>query len=153
VGNLLTQSGQQRVYRQGKSTVAIAAIVNEVAASSTIAKQSTAYNTFSAGSGNSALPASGKHGQRRLERRRRVMNTASTTTTVTVSYFDTSTGTGVGTTQTQSLAPRVLGSLPIDRQIAQRHARTAVITTSSGGQVAAICNESNAAMFMSYDGQ
>lgn len=30
---------------------------------------------------------------------------------------------------------------------------TAVITTTTGGQVAVICNESNASTFMSYDGQ
>jgi hypothetical protein len=30
---------------------------------------------------------------------------------------------------------------------------TAVITTSSGGQVAVICNETSTTTFMSYDGQ
>jgi hypothetical protein len=30
---------------------------------------------------------------------------------------------------------------------------TAVITASSGGQVAVICNESSSTTFMSYDGQ
>ena len=82
------------------------------------------------------------------------MNTGTATTTVTVNYIDTSTGAPVGSPQTLSLAPNAFwglyqptGGLPSGTRA------TAVITTSSGGQVAAICNESSATTFMSYDGQ
>jgi len=73
---------------------------------------------------------------------------------VTVNYYDTSTGGAVGTVQTQTLAAHAFwglyqptGGLPSGQRA------TAVITTSSGGQVAVICNESSSTTFMSYDGQ
>ena len=82
------------------------------------------------------------------------MNTGTASTTVTVNYYDTVTGAAVGTQQTQTLAPHAFwgvyqptGGLPSGTRA------TAVITTSSGGQVAVICNESSATIFMSYDGQ
>lgn len=82
------------------------------------------------------------------------MNTGAVSTTVTVTYFDITTGAVVGTPQTQTLAPNAFwglyqptGGLPSGTRA------TAVITTSAGGQVAVICNESNATTFMSYDGQ
>ena len=136
------------------STVAIAAIVNEVAASSTSAKQSTSYNTFSSGSATLHFPLVESAGSDGWSTGDGIMNTGTTTTTVTVSYVDTSTGAPVGTPQSISLAPNAFwglyqptGGLPNGTRA------TAVISTSSGGQVAAICNESNATTFMSYDGQ
>ena len=82
------------------------------------------------------------------------MNTGTASTTVTVNYFDSGTGAAVGTTQTQVLAPNAFwglyqpsGGLPGGTRA------TAVVTTSSGGQVAVICNESSSTTFMSYDGQ
>ena len=56
--------------------------------------------------------------------------------------------------QGQTLAPHAFwglyqptGGLPSGARA------TAVITTSAGGQVAVICNESSGTTFMSYDGQ
>jgi hypothetical protein len=80
--------------------------------------------------------------------------TGTSSTTVTVSYYNSGTGAAVGTVQTQTLAPNAFwglyqptGGLPSGTRA------TAVITTSSGGQVAMICNESSSSTFMSYDGQ
>jgi len=136
------------------SDVAIAAIVNEVAASSTSAKQSTSYNTFSAGSATLHFPLVESAGSDGWSTGDGIMNTGTATTNVTVNYIDTSTGAPVGSPQSLSLAPNAFwglyqptGGLPSGMRA------TAVITTSSGGQVAAICNESNTTTFMSYDGQ
>ena len=136
------------------STVAIAAIVNEVAPSSTSSQQSTAYNTFPAGSSSLHLPLVESTGADGWSTGEGIMNAGNVPTTVTVSYYDTVTGVAVGTAQTQTLAPHAFwglyqptGGLPTGTRA------TAVITTSSGGQVTAICNESNTTTFMSYDGQ
>jgi hypothetical protein len=82
------------------------------------------------------------------------MNTGTSSTTVQVSYFDTSTGAAIGTAQVQTLAPHAFwglyqptGGLPTGTQA------TAMVTTSSGGQVAVICNESSSTTLMSYNGQ
>jgi hypothetical protein len=82
-----------------------------------------------------------------------IMNTGSTTTTVTITYYDTATGSAAGTPQSLSLQPNAFwglyqpaGGLPSGARA------SAVVTTSSGGQVAVICNESNTTTFMSYSG-
>jgi len=136
------------------STVAIAAIVNEVAPSSTSAKQSTSYNTFNAGSATLHLPLVENAGSDPWNTGEGIMNTGTASTTVTVNYYATATGSAVGTTQTLVPAPNAFwglyqptGGLPSGTRA------TAFITTSSGGQVAVICNESSATTFMSYDGQ
>jgi hypothetical protein len=136
------------------STVAIAAIVNEVAPSGTSAKQSTSYNAFSAGSATLHLPLVENAGSDPWNTGEGIMNTGTASTTVTVNYFDAGSGAAVGTTQTQVLAPNAFwglyqptGGLPSGTRA------TAVVTTSSGGQVAVICNESSSTTFMSYDGQ
>jgi hypothetical protein len=94
------------------SALPLAAIVNEVASSNTSAKQSTSYNTVSAG-------------------------TASTT--VTVTYYNAGSGATVATAQTMMLASHAFwglyqptGGLP------SASGATAVVTTSSGGRVAVI---------------
>ena len=81
-----------------------------------------------------------------------IMNTGAAATTITVSYFLASTGAAVGTVQTVTLAPRAAWDLyqPTAGLPAGTRA-TAVV--SSAGQLAVICNESNATTFMSYDGQ
>jgi Galactose oxidase, central domain len=136
------------------STVTIAAIVNEVAPSSTSAQQSTSYNTFSAGSATLHLPLVENAGSDPWNTGEGIMNTGAASTTVTVTYYNTATGAAVGAPQTLTLASHAFwglyqptGGLPSGTRA------TAVITTSSGGQVAAICNESNTTTFMSYDGQ
>jgi hypothetical protein len=83
-----------------------------------------------------------------------IMNTGALSTTVSVNYYDTLAGAVVGTTQTQTLAPHAFWGLYQPTGGLPNGARaTAVITTSSGGQVAVICNESSTTTFMSYDGQ
>ena len=136
------------------STVGIAAIVNEVAPSSTSAKQSTAYNTFATGSSSLHLPLVESAGADGWNTGEGIMNTGTAATTVTVTYFDTVTGAQVGTPGSMSLQPNAFwglyqptGGLPTGIRA------SAVVTTAAGGQMAAICNESNATTFMSYEGQ
>jgi hypothetical protein len=116
--------------------------------------QSTSYNAFSAGSASLHLPLVENAGSDPWNTGEGIMNTGAASTTVTVNYYDTVTGAAVGTVQTQTLAPHAFwglyqptGGLPSGTRA------TAVITTSSGGQVAVICNESSTTTFMSYDGQ
>jgi hypothetical protein len=136
------------------STVSLAAIVNEVASSTTSAKQSTSYNTFSAGSAKLNLPLVENGGSDPWNTGEGIMNTGTSSATVQVSYYDSTTGAAIGGAQVQTLAPHAFwgvyqptGGLPSGTRA------TAVITTSSGGQVAVICNESSTTTFMSYDGQ
>jgi hypothetical protein len=136
------------------SSVAIAAIVNEVASSSGSAQQSTSYNTYSAGSATLHLPLVENAGTDPWNTGEGIMNTGAGSITVTVNYYNTATGASVGSPQTQTLAANAFwglyqptGGLPTGTRA------TAVITTSSGGQVAVICNESSLTTFMSYDGQ
>ena len=125
-----------------------------MASSSTSAKQSTSYNTFSAGSATLHLPLVENAGSDPWNTGEGIMNTGTGSTTVTVTYFNTATGAAIGTAQGQTLAPHAFwglyqptGGLPSGARA------TAVITTSAGGQVAVICNESSGTTFMSYDGQ
>jgi hypothetical protein len=137
------------------STVQVAAIVNEVAPPGTgSARQSTSYNAFSAGSGTLHLPLVENAGSDPWNTGLGIMNTGSTSTTVQVTYYDNVTGGIVGTAQLQTLAPHAFwglyqptGGLPAGTRA------TAVVTTSTGGQVAVICNESSPTTFMSYNGQ
>ena len=138
-----------------QSTLPLAAIVNEVAPSSTSAKQSTSYNAFGAGSATLHLPLVENGGSDPWNTGEGIMNTGTASTTVTVTYYNTGTGAAVGTGATVvALAPHAFwglyqptGGLPSGSRA------TAVVTTSSGGQVAVICNESSSTTFMSYDGQ
>src|SRR5450759_1765201 len=138
------------------STVPLAAIVNEVApAGAGSARQSTSYNTFSPGNATLHLPLVENAGSDPWNTGEGIMNTGpSSTIVVQVSYYDTVTGASVCTAQAQTLAPHAFwglyqptGGLPSGSRA------TAVIITSSGGQVAVICNESSSTTFMSYDGQ
>ena len=137
------------------TAVPLAAIVNEVApAGAGAARQSTSYNTFSVGSANLHLPLVENAGSDPWNTGEGIMNTGTSSTTVQVSYYDTATGAAVGTAQGQSLAPHAFWGLyqPVSGLPSGTRA-TAVVTTSSGGQVAVICNESSPTTFMSYDGQ
>ena len=136
------------------STLSLAAIVNEVAPSSTSSMQSTSYNTFSAGSATVNLPLVENGGSDPWNTGEGIMNTGTSSATVQVSYYNSATGAAIGTAQLNTLAPHAFwgvyqptGGLPSGTRAA------AVITTSTGGQVAVICNESNSTTFMSYDGQ
>jgi len=136
------------------STVSLAAVVNEVAPSATSAKQSTSYNTFSAGSATVNLPLVENGGSDPWNTGEGIMNTGTGSVTVQVSYYNSVTGAAIGTAQLNTLAPHAFwgvyqpaGGLPSGTRA------TAVVTTSTGGQVAVICNESSTTTFMSYDGQ
>ena len=136
------------------SALPLAAIVNEVAPSSTSARQSTSYNTFSAGSATLNLALVENAGADPWSTGEGIMNTGISSTTVTVTYYNALTGATVGAVQTLTLAPHAFwglyqptGGLPSGLRA------TAVVTTSSGGRVAVICNESSSSTFMSYDGQ
>jgi alpha-tubulin suppressor-like RCC1 family protein len=136
------------------SSVAIAGVVNEVAPSSTSAKQSTSYNTFSAGSATLNLPLVENAGSDPWNTGEGIMNTGTAATAVQVTYYDAVTGAAIGTAQMQALAPHAFwGLYQPTGGVPSGTRATAVISTSSGGQVAAICNESSATTFMSYDGQ
>src|SRR6202521_6152184 len=135
------------------STLALVAIVNEVAPAGST-QQSTSYNAFGAGSSSLHLPLVENTGSDPWDTGEGIMNTGTASTTVTITYYDSFDGTPVGTPQTQTLARRAFwglyqptGGLPSGTRA------TAVVTTSSGGQVAVICNESSPTTFMSYDGQ
>ena len=135
------------------STLALVAVVNEVAPAGST-QQSTSYNAFGAGSSSLHLPLVENAGSDPWDTGEGIMNTGSASTTVTITYYDAFDGTPVGTPQTQTLARRAFwglyqpaGGLPSGTRA------TAVVTTSSGGQVAVICNESSPTTFMSYDGQ
>jgi alpha-tubulin suppressor-like RCC1 family protein len=138
-----------------QSTLTLAAIVNEVAPAGTgTARQSTSYNTFNAGSSSLHLPLVENAGSDPWNTGLGIMNTGTASTTVQVVYYDAITGSPIGTAQAQTMAPHAFwglyqptGGLPSGGRA------TAVVTTSPGGQVAVICNESSSTIFMSYDGQ
>jgi hypothetical protein len=82
------------------------------------------------------------------------MNTGSSSTSVTVTYFDSVTGVPIGAPKAIVLASHAFwglyqptGGLPPGSR------STAVVTTSTGGQIAVICNQTSATTFMSYNAQ
>lgn len=134
------------------STVAIAAIVNEVAPSTTSAKQSSAFNTFAVGSAALHLPLVENAGSDGWSTGEGIMNTGASAAVVSVTYFDLASGAPTGTPQSLTLQPNAFwglsqtsGGLPSSTRA------TAVVTTA--GQVAVICNESSTSTFMSYLGE
>ena len=136
------------------STVAVAAIVNEVAHSTNPAvQQSTSYNTFPTGSATLHLPLVESSGSDGWSTGEGIMNTGTVTTTVTVTYYDTSTGATIGTPDVLSLAPNAYWGLYQPAGGLPNGDRASAVITTSGGQVAVICNEANNTSFMSYDGQ
>jgi alpha-tubulin suppressor-like RCC1 family protein len=136
------------------STVRLVAIVNEVAPGGAgSAGQSTSYNTFSTRSSSLHLPLVEFNGGDPWNTGEGIMNTGTSSTTVTVTYYDSSTGAFIGN-QFQTLGANAFWGLYQPTSGLPSGSRTtAVITTSSGGQVAVICNESSATTFMSYNGQ
>ena len=134
---------------------AMAVIVNEFApAGSGAARQSTSFNTFSSGSSTVHVALVENGGSDPWNTSMGIMNTGSASTTVTVTYYDAVTGAPIGTAPSQVVASHAYWGLyqPIGGLPAGSRA-TAVITTSSGGQVAAVCNETSPTTFMSYNGQ
>jgi hypothetical protein len=136
--------------------VALAAIVNEVAAPGAgSARQSTSYNTFIGGAASSNLALVTNASSDGWSTGIDLMNVLGTSTTVTVSYFDVATGASIGTPQTKSLAGHAFWGVyqPTGGLTIAGTRATALVTTSAGGQVAMICNESSSTSFMSYSGQ
>jgi Fibronectin type III domain len=135
-------------------TIALAAIVNEVAPVTGSAQQLTTYNAFAGGAPTSNLALVENAGADGWSTGLGIMSTGTATTTVTVTYYDPGSGAAVGTAQTISLAPNAFwGVYQPTSGLPAGTVATAVVTTSTGGQVAVICNESNSTTFMSYDGQ
>ena len=137
------------------TTAPLAAIVNEVAPAGVgSARQSTSYNTFSAGSATLHLPLVENAGSDPWNTGEGIMNTGLSSIAVQVSYYNAVTGAAIGNPQTQTLGPRAFwgvyqpaGGLPSGTRA------TAVVTTSAGAQLAVVCNESSSTTFMSYNGQ
>lgn len=138
------------------STVAIAIVVNEVAPSSTSAKQSTSYNTFPAGAITANLALVESSGSDGWSTGEGIMNIGSGLFSIKVNYFDASSGAAIGTQQTVLVPPngfwglyQPTGGLPAgDRATAD----VSVSGVANGG-VVVIANESNNTSFMSYSGQ
>jgi hypothetical protein len=135
------------------STVPIAAIVNEVAPSSTSAKQSTSYNASASGSATLHLPLVESTGIDGWDTSEGIMNAGTAATTVTVTYYDTGTGSLVGTPQSRLLQPNAYWPLYQPTGGLPSGARASAVVTTSGGEVAVLCNEKNATVFMSYSAQ
>jgi hypothetical protein len=136
--------------------VALAAIVNEVAtAGAGSARQSTSYNTFIGGAASSNLALVTNASSDGWSTGVDLMNVSGTSTTVTVTYFDAATGAPIGTPQTKSLAGHAFWGVyqPTGGLTVAGSRATAFVSTSAGGQVAVICNESSSTTFMSYGGQ
>jgi hypothetical protein len=136
------------------STVAIAAEVNEVAPLvDPNAQQFTAYNPFAAGRSSVHLPLVESNGADGWSTGTNIMNTGTAATTVTVTYYDAFTGLQVGTPQTQSVLPNAIwGLYQPNGGLPNGSRASAVVTTTAGGQVAVVCNASNATSLMSYNG-
>ena len=133
----------------------LAVIVNETAPPvGGLTTMSTSYNTFTAGKAQSHLALVENAGPDGWSTGLGVMNTGSTATTVTLSYYDATTGAPIGNSQTQTLQPKAFyGPYQPAAGLPPGVRASAVLTTTTGGQVAVICNEAGPNMFMSYDGQ
>ena len=136
------------------STVPIAVVVNEVAPPQGGGQTSTAYNTFGTGISILNLPLVESAGADGWSTGEAIMNSGSAATAVTVTYHDSVTGAQVGAPQSTLLQPNAYwglyqpaGGLPNGARV------SAAVTTSAGGQVAVVCNESNGTSFMSYVGE
>ena len=135
------------------STVAIAAIVNEVAPPAANPTMSTSYNTFATGSGRLNLPLVENAGPDGWSTGLGVMNTGDDDRNRDARLLRRRHGNPVGTWQNQSVAPKAFyGAYQPNAGLPPGIRATAVVT-ATGGQIAVICNETGANTFMSYDGQ
>jgi hypothetical protein len=132
----------------------IAAIVNEVAPpTSSGFQQSTSYNTTLGGLVRANLPLVESSGADGWSTGLGIMNTGPTATTVSVTYFDPVTGAGIGTSQSTILQPNAFWGVYQPSAGLPSGSRASALVVAPGGRVAVICNEVNAASFMSYNGQ
>lgn len=141
------------VIKATTAGAALAGIVNEIAPGSGAARQSTSYNSFTAGAATVNLPLVESGGPDGWSTGEGIMNTGTVPTTVTVTYYDTVTGALVGTPQTNTLAVNAFwGLYQPSAGLPNGTRATAVITNSAGGLISVIANESNTTTFMSYNG-
>jgi hypothetical protein len=145
-------SGYTAVISAGSEP--IAAIVNEVAPpTSSGFQQSTSYNTTLGGLARANLPLVESSGADGWSTGLGIMNTGPTATTVSVTYFDPVTGAGIGTSQSTILQPNAFWGVYQPSAGLPSGSRASALVVAPGGRVAVICNEVNAASFMSYNGQ
>jgi hypothetical protein len=137
---------------QVSSSVAVAAIVNEVTPPvGGLTTTSTSYNTFFAGASQANLALVENAGTDGWSTGVGVMNTGRGATTVTLTYYDAATGAPIGTPQTQTIQSRAFwGPYQPAAGLPAGVRATAILTTSIGGRIAVICNESGPGTFMSY---
>jgi hypothetical protein len=138
---------------QVSSTVPVASIVNEVTppAASGFTTTSSSYNTFVAGASQANVALVESAGSDGWSTGLGVMNTGRGATTVTLTYYDADTGAVIGTPQTQTIQSRAFwGPYQPTAGLPAGARATAVLTTTLGGRITVICNESGAGMFMSY---
>jgi uncharacterized protein YkwD len=135
------------------STVAVAAIVNEVAPVTGAAQQSTSYNALLAGASFGHLPLVESSGSDGWSTGLGIMNIGSVSTTATLTYYDATSGSPIGAAQVQTIAVNAFwGAFQPTAGLPAGSRATAVITTPSSA-VAVIVNESSATTLMSYEGQ
>jgi hypothetical protein len=152
LGPPASDSGYTAVISAGSEP--IAAIVNEVAPpTSSGFQQSTSYNTTLGGLVRANLPLVESSGADGWSTGLGIMNTGPTATTVSVTYFDPDTGAGVGNSQSTILQPNAFWGVYQPTAGLPAGTRASALVVAPGGRVAVICNEVNAASFMSYNGQ
>jgi hypothetical protein len=145
-------SGYTAVISAGNEP--IAAIVNEVAPPTSGGfQQSTSYNTTLGGTVRANLPLVESGGVDGWSTGLGIMNTGSAPTTVSVTYFDPITGAVMGTSQSTILQPNAFWGVYQPAAGLPAGTRASALVVAPGGKVAVICNEVNAASFMSYNGQ
>ena len=131
------------------SDVAVVAIVNEVAPPSNDPHQFTSYNTFLSGVTTAHLPLVENAGSDGWSTAVGVMNTGTSSTTVTLTYY--AGNSPIGTAQLQAIPAKGVWSWYQPTSGLPVGSFSAVLTTTGGGTIAVICNESNGSTFMSYN--
>jgi RHS repeat-associated protein len=137
-----------------KSDQPLAAIVNEVAAppsGSSVATQSTSYNSFIAGVTAAHLPLAENAGPDGLSTSIGIENVGSRGATVTITYHDATTGSLLRQRTVTIPAGSFLGDYTPNDLTTPGTRATAVVRTTDGNVLAVIANEVGTGAFMSYD--
>jgi hypothetical protein len=129
-------------------TVALAAIVNEVAPGGT---QSTSFNAETAGSGYLNLALVESAGSDGLSTGLAIMNVTNATISFSLVYFDAATGLAIRTISL-SLGPHAYMGRYTPDDLTPATRATAWFSSTTPGLVA-ICNEVGSGTLMSYNGQ
>ena len=131
------------------SDLPVVAIVNEVAPPSNDLHQFTSYNTFLSGQTTAHVPLVEHAGSDGWSTAVGVMNTGTAPTTVTLTYYNG--GSPVGSAQVQTIPAKGVWSWYQPTSGLPVGAGNGRPTTTGGGTIAVICNESNGSTFMSYN--